>query len=570
MSRLIGKILQRIANIGVFGEVGADTRHVTVVNIAGVLALSYNLIYNAFYLFFDAELFLPILIVNTVMMSGYLISIWINHTRRHRMAANLVFTTALLQVAMDALLMGRDSGISLILIAIGVVALIGYAKNDIRPKILVGVTSTALLLICNTLFADPLIKGYAPWIADTLFILSTLAIVGLILMTFAIYTQRLDETSSKLEIALKHMPGGILLVDRYRTIGVSNNKFAELFDVPKEMVTPGKTITEFIKFIVDRGDFERFASSQDTPLKSPFELVEKEQTIEVTMEDHRTLEIHLGPTPVGGGIAIVTDISDRKRQEKELLSAQMEAESANRSKSEFLANMSHELRTPLNAVIGFSQIMTSQYIGPMENEKYLEYSDDILGSGLHLLNIVNDILDLSKVEAGAMELMPETVELSRTINDSLQFVRQRALSDGVGLEFIHADKAIYLNLDRQKIQQVLLNLLTNAIKFSQSGMKISVSVLQLPDGRTGFKVSDQGSGIAAEDLKLVLQPFGQTAIGKHEKNEGTGLGLPLSVAYVELHGGILSIDSTLGRGTDINVLFPIELIDLKNNTAENS
>ncbi len=258
--------------------------------------------------------------------------------------------------------------------------------------------------------------------------------------------------------------------------------------------------------------------------------------------------------------AFVHDITERKRTERELREAKEHAEYANRAKTEFLANMSHELRTPLNAINGFSEIMAEELFGPLGTEPYREYVRDINQSGRHLLQLINDILDLSKIEAGKLDLQEGQVELERLFAASLRIVGERTRRAGLavssrieaGLGRIHADE--------RALKQVLLNLLTNAAKFTPEAGRIELSAERRDDGRLVLAVADTGVGMAKEDIPRALKRFEQLHGSLSRPAEGTGLGLPLVAALVELHGGTIEIDSELGAGTTVRVILPAERV----------
>ena len=243
-----------------------------------------------------------------------------------------------------------------------------------------------------------------------------------------------------------------------------------------------------------------------------------------------------------------TDGLERKVQEK---TAELEA--ANRHKSEFLANMSHELRTPLNAVIGFSDALKEEMFGKL-NPKQLEYVADINASGQHLLSLINDILDLTKVEAGRMELDEREFDVSVLVSNCCTLVRERAIRQSLKLT-VDVPRGLAWRADERKVKQVLLNLLTNAVKFTPPGGRVQVRAAREADTLT-IEVADTGPGIAAADQEVIFEAFRQLRGAGAARNEGTGLGLPLSRRMVELHGGTLTVRSTPGSGSTFTARFP--------------
>jgi two-component system cell cycle sensor histidine kinase PleC len=269
--------------------------------------------------------------------------------------------------------------------------------------------------------------------------------------------------------------------------------------------------------------------------------------------------------------------SDLVRLAEDLKVASDEAQAANRAKSEFLAAMSHELRTPLNAIIGFSEIIKNESFGPVGGSRYCDYAKDINDSGQHLLDLINDILDLSKIESGMDELYEEPIDVPNIIDSVLRLVRQRANQRKIAFELDVADRPPLLVADERKLKQILVNLLTNAVKFTDEGGKIGVKVWCHPKSGFVFQISDTGIGIAPENIPKALSQFGQVDSDLSRQYEGTGLGLPLTKALVESHGGCLDLQSEVGVGTTVTVRFPATRIqssrldmdapDLKKRTA---
>jgi len=252
----------------------------------------------------------------------------------------------------------------------------------------------------------------------------------------------------------------------------------------------------------------------------------------------------------------IGDISTRKEAERRVVEAKEAAELASRSKTEFLANISHELRTPLNAIIGFSEVMRDGLFGAVENIRYKEYLRDIHESGTHLLCLINDILDVAKAEAGKIELSEESVEIESTIESCIRLIQERALQAGIAVSTDLQSNLPALWADQRKFRQIVLNLLSNSIKFTPRAGRVTVTATA--DARRGMAVtvSDTGIGIAAKDIAKVLSPFGQVDSSLSRKHEGTGLGLPLCKALAEAHGGTLLLESRIGEGTRVTVVFP--------------
>ena len=248
-------------------------------------------------------------------------------------------------------------------------------------------------------------------------------------------------------------------------------------------------------------------------------------------------------------ISIRTDVTERKK-------AEMMALTANRAKTDLMANMSHELRTPLNAIIGFSGTIKAEIFGPIENAKYKEYLDDIHSSGEHLLALINDILDVSAIEAGALNLYEDTVSLFDVVDASIRIVGPRAEKGQVTIRSSIDQESPSLFVDERRIKQVLLNLLTNAVKFTPEQGEVSVSSQGNEDGSLSIIVSDTGIGMDDDEIVMAMSTFGQVDSGLNRKNEGTGLGLPLTAGLMKMHGGTLKVHSKKGHGTKVIIKIP--------------
>jgi PAS domain S-box-containing protein len=255
-------------------------------------------------------------------------------------------------------------------------------------------------------------------------------------------------------------------------------------------------------------------------------------------------------------VCIARDVTSRKQQEIEAEAARERAEAANKAKSRFLANMSHELRTPLNAVIGFTDLMRQQMFGKLGSERYEEYTTLIYDSGQLLLDLITDMLDMAKIEAGKLELNFERVDLTGTIEDCVRLLTDRADSGGLDIAVSMPSEPVSLIADRRAVKQVLLNLLTNAIKFTPPGGRIEVAV-HVQDGAAILTVRDTGIGIPAHELPRLGRPFEQVCGDPMLAKAGAGLGLALVRALAEKHGGAMRIESEEGVGTEVTAIFPL-------------
>jgi two-component system cell cycle sensor histidine kinase PleC len=251
--------------------------------------------------------------------------------------------------------------------------------------------------------------------------------------------------------------------------------------------------------------------------------------------------------------SLIEELALAKRASDE---ARMKAEAANLAKSKFLANMSHELRTPLNAILGFSEMMKDEVLGPMGNASYRSYAADIHESGNHLLKLINEILDLSRIEAGRYELCEKALDFREIVQDSLRFLRLNAQAKSLRLitDFKPDMPAVFA--DERALRQICLNLISNAIKFTPEEGAVSVRTGVLPSGEAILSIRDNGPGIPEDEIPRVLSAFGQGSLALKLRDCGTGLGLPIVAGLAELHGGRFELSSKIGTGTEATLILP--------------
>lgn len=329
---------------------------------------------------------------------------------------------------------------------------------------------------------------------------------------------------TRLVNAIESTAEGVILVDGGGKILISNSRIASFFPAL------GLTVGMPLPAVLDSG--------------------------ELRLPDGRWLSLSRSATADGGYVVIVSDISALKEREIMLQSAKEQAETANRAKTEFLSNMGHELRTPLNAVIGFSEIIAKEMFGPVGQPSYKEFASDILRSGSHLLEIINDILDIAKCEGGSLQIVPEPVDVVELLTRSAEIVMPQSQRGNLTVTVEKPQEPLWLLADPARARRIVQHLLSNAVKFTPAGGQVTLSASRLVPGWIALKVADTGIGMRAEDIPVALSPFGQIDSSLSRKYEGTGLGLPLCKVFAALHGGSLDIESSPGKGTVVTVVLP--------------
>ena len=390
-----------------------------------------------------------------------------------------------------------------------------------------------------------------------------------------------ERAEANLLDAVDSISEAFVIWDRHKRLVLCNTKFRQFHKLPEGIAKPGSRYDDVIAAaqgqVSSREVESREASDED------------ERTLEIQLEDDRWLQVAERRTRDGNLVSVQTDISPIKRNEEMLLhsdrklratiddleaakleseiraqenyqlasehhEAQMRAEAGNRAKSQFLQNMSHELRTPLNAILGFSDVIKGGFLGPNGMDKYQEYAGDIHASGTFLLGVINDVLDMSKIEAGRMNLEPAPMDLREIVDETLRMIAVQARDKGVELRCTVPD-IVKIEADRRSVKQVLVNLVSNAVKFTDRGGTVDVLVRR-HGGTVRIAIADSGCGIPHEALKKLGQPFEQVKTQMTRDHDGSGLGLAIARSLAQMHGGRLDIRSIVGRGTFVLVRLP--------------
>ncbi len=350
--------------------------------------------------------------------------------------------------------------------------------------------------------------------------------------------------------ALETLREGILLVDAEGRIAVVNSEVGVYFPEIATLIVPGADFRAIFGMIQPHLKRETMAGEAVVPVSMAA------LDGEYKLEGGRWMHISRADIRDGGFILLLSDFTEVKAREERLKEASEQAQAANKAKTTFLANMSHELRTPLNAIIGFSEILNGQFFGAIGNEKYIEYSGNILNSGKHLLEIINSVLDLAKSESSKLLLDPAEVDLNDIIESCADMMRDQCGKAQLDFRVVVPPTPLVIMAEAAKLRQIFLNLLSNAVKFTDPGGRIDLAVRTLANGGAQIRVTDTGIGMSESEIQIALEPFAQVDTRLARRYEGAGLGLPLTKALVELHGGTLSIESVPGVGTIVIVRLP--------------
>ncbi|WP_370545395.1 ATP-binding protein [Caulobacter sp. 17J80-11] len=459
-------------------------------------------------------------------------------------------------------------------------ALLDKVAPDHRPRVLHALKSAAAYGAFDVTFRAPGVDGRSTWIEARGQAVgerdedgySRIVGVALDVTEERSAQSRARAAEARLRDAVESASEAFVLWNRQGRLVMSNQTFRDWFGFEQRVLKPGAP-RDAIMQIAQLAVRQEAAAPDGRP-----------GVREAELHDGRWLQISERTTADGGAVITAADITAVKRQEdarrrneeelhqiverleqsqaelavlaRKYEAAKTKAEGANRAKSEFLANMSHELRTPLNAINGFSEIMVGEMYGPLGDRRYREYAQDIHNSGQHLLALINDILDMAKIEAGKMTLRFEPVSIEEVAEDAMRLVRNRAETAGLQLRLDLPATLPDVEADYRAFKQVLLNLLSNAVKFTPRGGSVTLAA-RSAGGGVRVSVTDTGIGISKEDLQRLARPFEQVESQHAKTQQGSGLGLALTKSLVELHQGRLELESEPGRGTTAHVILPV-------------
>jgi two-component system cell cycle sensor histidine kinase PleC len=364
------------------------------------------------------------------------------------------------------------------------------------------------------------------------------------------------KADARLASAIAGLKAGIALFDDSDRLVVANPTYRQIHQIIADLLVAGVPFETILRENVRRSRFDLGADEAEAYIarrldqhRNPGPVVERR------LNDGRWEQVREQRLSDGGLLLVILDITKEKAREDALVKAKILAEETNRAKTDFLSTMSHELRTPLNAIIGFTDLMLSGVFGPIGSVKYLEYTKDVHRSGHLLLNMINEVLDLSKIEAGRYDLYPLDLNVAPIIEDCLSVLSVTARQRDVELTSSVSGR-LSVKVDDRAIRHILLNLLSNAVKFTPPGGRVTLTAAASSDTMIALAVADTGVGIASTDLDRIFEPFRQADTAMSRAREGTGLGLPITKRLVELSGGRLTLESRVGLGTTVTVWLP--------------
>jgi two-component system sensor histidine kinase/response regulator len=526
-----------------------DTVHATVVNVASMFGVGITIYYALFYFIVDAQTFAPIIIGDTMVIFMHLIAIRANRRGRFYFAKIVFFTVTLSQLVFATCFLGRDGGTHLFILSMPALGLLIFGHEELKSRVGVMLICGLLFALCHYLFKHHIIPDYPDFVDVMLFSFSVTGMLALQFVGVFSFSQRLKATKENLQVALDYMPGGMMAMDANNDVMLANTRVNELYDLPPNSVKEGKSLRQIVERILANGgtDDAGAAFSVDGTLDR-FSSKENSSVVLKT-GNNRVVEVMIAPTPLGGSVAISTDISERKKMISDLREAKDLAEEATRAKSDFLANMSHEIRTPMNAILGMTHLALKTEL----NSKQSDYLQKAHNSATSLLGIINDILDFSKIEAGKLDMEAVDFNLDEALSNVAALIGNKAQEKGLEFLFqVPSDLPRFLVGDPLRLGQVLINLSNNAVKFTESG-EVVISVERIEESETEvtlkFTVRDTGIGLTEKQIGKLFQSFSQADSSTTRKYGGTGLGLTISKKLTEMMRGEIWVESVSGEGS---------------------